>query len=931
MTLTHSSRVLQQDPLLATKLYIPPAPSKLVLRPHLVEQLDEGIQGKLTLICAPAGFGKTSMLCEWYAVHPKNVASVAWVSLDVSDNDGRRFWSYVFAALERLHPDIVEDAFVLLRSPQPPSMNVILTTLINALLAIQGQIILILDDYHVITEPSIHQAMSFLLDYLPPQMHLILASRSDPPLLLSRLRSNRTLTELRTDDLRFTNEETKLFLQLMTGSIPPTETIATLEQRTEGWIAGLQLAALSLKGRTNSTNFITAFAGSHKYILDYLSEEVLRQQSDAIQTFLLQTAILDRLSGPLCNAVTEQSNSQTILEQLEQANLFIVPLDDERGWYRYHHLFTEVLRRQLQYTHPDMLPRLHQRAAIWYEQQGLITEAMRHALAATDFERAVRLIEQATIRMLLQGERNILQQWLQALPSELLQRHPRLCITYAMLLAYNVQLDAAESYLRLAEAHLLPSPEGEMPPDVLEMLGEIDGIRADLARHQGDIPRAIALCRQALERIPQDNVFLRGNINLNLGAAYAYNGDMEAAQQALTAAVELGQAAGNLHGVLYALYRLTWQPVHQGQLRQAYNNAQRALQFVETHPELRKSPDVGLIYSVMGGVLHEWNKLEAAAEALIEGITLCEQNGVEMAVVGGAYTTLAQVRQDQGAADQASVLMQQAVQGIHNRRTTVLFSARIPFHQVRLWIAQGKLDDAFQWLLEYGPKLHLSGVLSYQQEIEYLTVVRVLLAQSQRGQPLPYGWSLKQVLHLTEQIAEATEAKKRWGHVIEALVLQALLLQAQGDPSSALTILRRALTLAEPEGYIRIFVDEGQPMAALLQRALEAGILHAYVITLLHAFGVQPEVQQEETVPLQQSSLPLSDSTLYPLLEPLSERELEVLRLMAAGRSNSEIARALSVSVGTIKTHLKHIYGKLGVHTRTQAIAHARELRLLPL
>jgi LuxR family maltose regulon positive regulatory protein len=418
----HPADVSGETFLLNTKFHIPsPAPT-LVARPHLTRWIDEGAQKKLTLLCAPAGFGKTSLLaewCAWRASQSKHPAALAWVSLDASENDPGQFWRYVLVALHRLAPQIGEEALLLLQSPEPPSMELILTSLINSLAAGTEEVVLVLDDYHVIEAPPIHQALTFLLDHLPSQVHLILASRSDPPLPLSRLRSRGQLCELRSDELRFRLAEAEVFLHKATGRSLPAEAVAVLSQRTEGWIAGLQLAALSLKGRSEIADFIHAFAGSHRYVLDYLSEEVLRRQPEAVQTFLLQTSILERLCGPLCDAITAQQTGQATLEYLEQANLFLVPLDDERHWYRYHHLFSEVLRHRLRRSSPE----LHRRAADWYEQQGLLAEAVDYALAAPEYPQAVRLMEQATTWMLYQ-ERSTLKRWIEALPSEQLKCSP---------------------------------------------------------------------------------------------------------------------------------------------------------------------------------------------------------------------------------------------------------------------------------------------------------------------------------------------------------------------------------------------------------------------------------------------------------------------------------------------------------------------------
>ena len=920
----HPDEAWLQNPLIATKFYIPPLPPRFVVRPRLLQQLNSREQEKLTFICAPAGFGKSSLLSEWRAgqMHHtvKQTPTIAWVSLDSSDNDPVRFWSYILTALARVQPGIAEDAFVLLQSPQSIAIELIITSLINDFLNIPGQIVLILDDYHIITNPAIHQELTFLLDNFPPQLHIIMATRSEPPLALSLLRSRGQLIELRADDLRFTLEETVTFLKTATGLAFAEETVALLEQRTEGWIAGLHMATLSLKGRTDSANFIAAFAGSHRYILDYLSEEVISQQVEAVQHFLLQTSILDRLSGPLCDAVTEQKQSQKILAYLEQANLFIVLLDDERNWYRYHHLLADVLRRQLQQSQPELIPVLHHRAAIWYEQQGFIAEAVGHALAARDYEWAALMMEKAATPMLLRGERTMLHQWVQSLPQTLLQSHPRLCIDLAWLFASSrVQLEAVEPYLRLAEAYLVEKPEDQMVVQAEEMLGEIDGIRAMLIRHQGDFPRAVPLFEHALKHIPRTMAFQRALICMNLGASLVYIGKVEPAQPILSEAVELSQEAGSLYSLMQAFYRLSWVQVIQGQLHRAYATCQRGFQLINAVTEQEDSVYAWIVYVGMGNILREWNRLDEAAEVLMKGIEGCEHNG-EIFLQAIGYSYLAHVRLAQGVPDEAQALLHTAEQLLQHHRMTIPFSTTvIPYYQLLIWLAQGKLDMAIQWVRKR--QMQVDRSLGFIYGDECLTIAKVLLAQARGGKAVSGERPLEEALLMMKQTYLDAKAEGRRSQVIDVLNVQALLLQEQGNTSGALDALKQALILAEPEGYIRLFVDEGPAMSALLQCVHVQGIAPTYINTLLAAFDIQQPDQESIKKP---SRFPLSS-----LLEPLSERELEVLELIAEGKSNEEIGRTLYVSMGTVKTHLKHIYGKLDVHTRTQAVARAREVRLL--
>ena len=922
-----------QNSLLATKLYIPLPRSRFVSRPRLIQHLNAGIQEKLTCICAPAGFGKSSLLsewCAWQGEQTEQAPLIAWVSLDSGDNDPARFCSYILAAIERVYPGVGGSARSLLMSRDPPAMQVILTTLINTLLTVSGKIILILDDYHLITNSSIHESLAFLLDHLPPQLHLVIASRAEPPLMLSRLRSRGQLTEVRTDDLRFTLAETVAFLHLATGLAYPEEAVTLLEERTEGWVAGLHLAALSLKGRTDSRAFLAAFAGSHRYILDYLSEEVLSQQREAVQRFLLHTSVLERLSGPLCDAVTGQRQSQAILEQLEQVNLFIVPLDDERVWYRYHHLLSDVLRRQLQHSQPELIADLHRRAAGWYEQQGLLSEAISHTLAASDFEWAARLMEQAATPMLMRGEWNTFSQWLQSLPSQVLAHHPRLCIGIAWLYtSSSVHLEAVEPYLHMAEAYLAEKPEDLSLNQVQEMRGEIDGIRAILIHRQGDLARAIPLFEQALENIPGTHVFQRALICLHLGASQVFSGKVVLAQSILQEAVRLSQEAKSLYSLMHAFHRLNWVQRKQGQLRRAYATCQRGFQLINAFTGQEDSMHARVMYIGMGNILREWNELERAAQVLVKGIEGCEQIGESFHAAIG-YQYLARVRLAQGVPDEAQALLEAEKEVLQHRQTTIPFRYTISEYQVYIWLAQGKLERVIEWAR--AQREERESTSGYLETWNDLVLVRVLLAQTRAGKFREDEHPLDEALQLIEEICQTAGTDGRVIDVIEAMNLQALVLSEQGNLTGALVVLQRAVEQAEPQGYMRLFVDEGPPMAVLLRRLRANGIAPDYLTMVLEGFeSVEPD--QGTDLPKQSWQTELNrasrSKTLPTLLEPLSSRELEVLELIAEGRSNEEIGRELYVSVGTVKTHLKHIYGKLEVHTRTQAVARARELHLL--
>jgi ATP/maltotriose-dependent transcriptional regulator MalT len=702
-----------------------------------------------------------------------------------------------------------------------------------------------------------------------------------------------------------------------TGRSLPVEAVAVLSQRTEGWIAGLQLAALLLKGRGEIADFIRAFAGSHRYVLDYLSEEVLRRQPEAVQAFLLQTAILDRLCGPLCDAVTGVPSGQAMLEYLEQANLFLVPLDDERNWYRYHHLFHEVLRHRLRRSSPEQVPELHLRAADWYEQKGLLSEAIHHALAAPEYPQAVRLMERAATLWMLYHERSTLKWWIEALPKEHLMGSPRLCLTYAMLLVALAQSEVVEPYLEQAELALEHLPHNEA---TIQMLDEVDILRAHVACHRGGLPCAIALCQRALERIPRDQVLLRSTVFLTLGTSYAFNGELAAAEQALTEALEANQAAGNLYGAIDALYHLGWQHWLAGHLHLAYSTYRRALHLVESHPEYRRALRISIIFIAMGEILREWNALDEAAEAVNQGIEYGQQSGLEKALSFGVVF-LAHIRQAQGRSEEAAQLVQQREQIVQQEAAATLDGESAFLYLVRFWISQGNLDAAVQWGQHYRriPESDRSSRALYT--LEGLTLARLLLAQSRQGRPLSTEHPLEEALALLERVRERSEAEGQMLDVLEALVLQSLVWQAQGHLQEALSALQEALTLAEPEGYVRLFVDEGPPMAELLQQVVASSGASPYITSLLKALGA--------STPQQQEAEPAQTGASSALVDSLSEREVEVLRLLALGRSNAELAQTLVVSVSTVKTHLQHIYSKIGVTSRTQAVARAQELHLL--
>ena len=898
-------------PLLATKLHLPRPRALLVPRSHLLERLQQGVAGALTLISAPAGFGKTTLLAQWLG---ETHMLVAWLSLEAEDNDPTRFLIYLMAALQTLDAQIGTTALALLRTPQPPPPEVVLAELTNDLVdRAGGDIALVLDDYHFINTESIHRGMTFLLEHLPPQLHLILATRADPPLLpLARLRAQGQLCEVRTADLRFADAEARAFLQTM-GLDLEAPAIAMLESRTEGWIAGLQLAALSLRGRADAAGFLAAFRGSDRFVLDYLSEEVLARQPAMVQQFLLHTSILERLSGPLCDAVTGQEESQAMLEALDKANLFIVALDDERDWYRYHHLFADVLRRHLQQREPALLPQLHRRASAWYEQHELPTEAVQHALAIPDFERAARLIEPIALPVAFQGQLSLILEWLNTLPEAVVRTRPFLCAYHALLLMFTYQFESAEARLQEAEQGIQQEVSTEQ---ARTLQGWVDTIRGGIALFSGDLPQAVPLARQALAMLPSSQVIPRAGLMATLARAYELSGDVTlAVEQEVNATVALIGAWDNVFATVSGITLLARLRVLQGRLRQAAATYAQVTQVVHRPEVLQTIFSSFFYYLGLGDLLRERNDLEAAEQHLAQGLAVVKEilTADPPTVIRG-YTALARLQQARGNASEALATLDGLADLAAQRHFPAHLLTQVAAVRAQLELAQGNLAAAIDWADVSGLSLN-DEELPYPHESEYLALTRVRIAEARQDPAAPF---LQDILHLLDKLLVDAEAKARRGSVLEILVLRALALETQGNRTNALATLERALRLAEPEGYIRLFVDEGTPMLALLRQAHIRSRVPGYVATLLAAFGEQN----------------LKDSLLTsarpaPLVEPLTQREREVLHLLLEGASNREIARRLVVSVNTVKRHVYNLCGKLGVQSRAQAIARARTLNLL--
>jgi LuxR family transcriptional regulator, maltose regulon positive regulatory protein len=974
-------------PILAAKLYIPSPRSKAVLRPRLIEKLNEGLcenqifGRKLTLISAPAGFGKTTLVSEWVAkfrqslLYRPNIPSdgegrgqseplirIAWLSLDEGDNDPARFLTYFVAALQTISKDFGKGVLGAIQTSQPLGAinEFLLVTLLNEISAIPDLFILVLDDYHMIDSNanSIDDVLTFLLDHLPPQMHLVITTREDPSLPLPRYRVRGELTELRAADLRFTPEEAGTFLNQMMNLNLSVDNIAALETRIEGWIAGLQLAALamqglSMQGRSDPSGFIQAFTGSRgtgfrRFVLDYLVEEVLQHQSELIRSFLLQTAILDSLCAPLSNAVTEREDGKEMLDILERNNLFLIPLDDftssagARHWYRYHRLFADVLQAHLLEAQPDQGAALHGRASAWYEQNGLRSDAIRHALAAKDFERAAGLIELAWPAA---EEGSILPAawlgWVKTLPEVLLHVRPVLNVWYAYVLLIRGDMEAAEARLMDAERWVEPGDTRnvrlEPPSSVMVVVDQAQWKSlpaaiavgyAYIAQARGNIPDTVRYASRVLE-LPEADPFRHSQAAMLLGMTYWASGDLQAAGRVFADYTLKLRATGNIRDAISTTVVLADIQLALGRLREALYTIEQCLQFVMNQGEPIPF-DTADLHRELSELYLEQGSLETVALHLQKSKELGEE--AELPVWRYRWCIdQARLNETQGDLNGALTLLDEA------ERLYVLTPLPNFFPmsamKARIWVAQGSLNQALDWIREQG--LSPDDDLAYLHEFEHITVARICIAQYQKDR---MDSSIQVAMRLLDRLLQAAEKSGRMGSVIEILVLQALVHQSQGHLPPALARLESALTLAEPEGYVRVFVHEGEPMAELLTR-MEAneGIPHLkeYILKLLSVFDIYKEMRPSGSTSVKQavSRQSLVEPEVQPAknrqVEPLSERELEVLRLLRTDLSGPEIAHECIVSLNTIRTHTQNIYAKLGVNNRRAAVRRAEELDLL--
>jgi LuxR family maltose regulon positive regulatory protein len=910
-----------ETPLLQTKLYIPQPQTNHIPRPRLVALMNEGAGRKLTLVSAPAGFGKSSLLSQWASQSDR---SISWLSLDDDDNEIARFLSYFIVALQKINKEMGIEPLAALQSSQNPQINTILTALVNEISAIEENFSLILDDYHIIKSPNVHEALNFVLDHSPPHMHLIISSRADPFLPISRFRASGELMELRMENLRFSPEEATKYLNQVRQLDLTEEDVLALDSRTEGWISGIHLAALSMQGHEAPSQFISDFAGDDRYIIDYLVDEVLAKRPSGTKDFLLKTSIFGRMNAQLCDAVTGRSDGKATLSALDQANLFIVPLDNRRHWYRYHRLFIDVLHQRLEeaFTRHEIAT-LHQLASQWFGENGFIFEAIEHSLAADDYESAVRLIEQSVEKIFATGQLVALTKLWDQFSQEYLLTHPKICMIFSWAWLATGYLQEADDCLRIVErsygANLRDlSPEGDADVDPsTEAFGafvEVAVIQSQLFLHRGNIAQALELSQLALSLLEDEEATYlytppsesRTVAYFNLGLGHELIGELATARTALKNALKLARQVGNFHIVAVASGHLA--KIHRinGDLLSAIQVCEQGIKVLQ---ELAgRTPMSGVLLSEWGLIAYEQNNLEAARDLFLEAISLGKLWGLWEALVPG-YFGLACIKYAHGEIDGAfQALDELETLGKDNPESVMPV---VKATRARFWALEGNLDFALDWVNPSG--LDVDHEIRYALEDEYIILARVLIAAKQ----------LDEADRLIDRLQSTAESGKRNGRLIELLTLKAMSLEAQNSSNAALFTISRALKLAEPNGYVRIFLDEGEPMLELLRGALAQGIESAYVSKLLVEF------EDKDVRPEGEAVTPAADLRRLALVESLSDRELEVLRLLDTELSGPEIARELVIALSTLRTHTQSIYSKLNVNNRRAAIRRAEEMNLL--
>jgi LuxR family transcriptional regulator, maltose regulon positive regulatory protein len=909
----------EQDVLLATKLHVPGPRPGFVPRPRLAARLEEGLARGLVLVCAPAGSGKTVLLADW--AH-RGGRPVAWLALDAGDNDPARFWRHVVAALDRVRPGLAGRVGPLLGPPSPRSFEGLVTAVINELAVDPGpdEVLLVLDDYHLVRSAQVDASVAVLLENLPPGLHVVVSSRSDPPLPLARLRARGQLAELRAADLRFTPEEGAALLGETAGPGLPAAAAKALVARTEGWAAGLQLAGLSVRGHADAAGFAAAFSGSHRFVLDYLTDEVLDGQTDQVRTFLLETSVLERLSGELCDAVTGRAGSQGMLQEIERAGLFLVPLDEVRGWWRYHHLFADLLRARLQAEQPGRVRALHRAAAAWSEEHDLADDAVRHALAAGEMEWAARLVERHGETLLGRSEGVTLRRWLSALPAQSVRDRPRLCLAQAFGAAQGFQVEELEALLDDAERAFAVSDDepvkasAERAVSVLANVpAAIAFLRALLARLRGEAALAADYNQQALAQLGREDWLMRTFVRWNLAVADWMGGRLGPAERGLAEVLAERRAAGQGFLATRVWYDLGQVQRAQGHLDAALATYRQALDTAGDGSG--QPPHLGMAHVGLAQVLYEQGKLDAALDHATRGVTLCRQLAFTAPLAAG-LAVVARIRQAHGDAAAALEAMGEAGQVELSPQVIALLNP-VPSQRAWLLLAQGDVSAAARWAkaADLGP----DDEPDYPREPAHLVLARVLLAEDRP----------RQALALLERLLHAAVSQDRIGSVIDIQALRAIALAASNDEPAAVAALAEALTLACPDGYVRVFADEGAPMRALLGRLIATQRAEQSPARRVPPGCLARIVQAFDAEPAVPGSGQRAAPTVPGLVEQLTSRELEVLGMLAAGTPNRVIAEELFVTLFTVKKHVSHILDKLGAANRTEAVARARELGLI--
>jgi LuxR family maltose regulon positive regulatory protein len=923
---TFETRVVLKSNLLATKLHRPSLPVKRVQRPSLIQRLNEGLElnRQVTLVSAPAGFGKTTCVSEW--VDTLDNWPVTWLSLGPSDDDPGRFFAYFIAALQKVDADLGREIEGVLRSGQLPPAEIINTTLINDILELEGRFLLVLDDFHVIQDRFIFQVLENLITNLPQSLHLALVTREDPPLPLAQLRAHNRLTEIRARDLRFTRRDVDCFLNETMGLSLSEADLAILEDKTEGWIVGLQLAGLSVQGLENPSGFIASLSGEHRFILSYLTEQVLSQQPEEVQQFLLQTSILDKLNGDLCNAITGRSDARTLLESLYNANLFLIPLDDEGQWYRYHHLFADLLRNLQRALEGDKITELHRRASHWYTQAGMASEAIEHALAAEDYEVTVVLLENHALGMIMQGYAKTVNGWARALPDEWASQSPRTNLAFAWMYVLRGAYAQASQYLEQLQSTLADFHEKDA-----SIRAEWLVLQALMLYMQGDMSECMKLATRALELAPERNHRVRSLVYFAQASVYQFREEYSQAIETYRKSIQLGRATENLVAEMMSTAGLAGMVSEHGQLHLAFEIASQAVDRIERSGML--PPISAVVYASLGDTYYQWYQIEEARRYLLRALRL--------SILGGSNTVtifcrvlLSRLFQSEGDLETAAREIQKAADLVPVEAPEYV-RQEVVAQQVCIYLARDHPDAAEMALQGKGvsfwdrfsfPDLPPGEGISYSAGLLYNSSLRVLLYQARAGNdPV----SLELGLELADHLIAGASKSQQLLVVLEALLMRAQLHARLGDHPASVGDYVKALGLAEPEGFIGVFVEHGQPVAKDLadlvkRKQLGGNVRPDYVERILAAFSGARLTHDDRPVPVPSAEIgPMS------LIEPLTERELEVLSLMVMGLKYKEIATRLFISQNTVRFHVKAIYAKLNVNNRTQAIEKARQLRIL--